>query len=397
MMKTTHARITLLFLIVLSGLCIACAPKQSAPPPPDWLRSPRDAKNVILFIGDGMALPQVQTAVFSQSGQHLDENGQPAKMSFEHFPVVGYSTNFSLDSLVTDSAAAGTALATGHKTNNGFVSMLPDGTNVPTIAELARDKGKAVGIVTSVALNHGTPAPFYAHVFHRGEYDLILEDCFTLRTPDVLLGGGMYKKKLDEAQIHQKAREAGYQVFTCENFDSLTADEVRGSKVFGYFDLNDNKMLDYANQRKPDNKEPLLDDLTMKALDILVEDPDGFFLMVEGGSIDWACHGNKLEETNAEMYEFDRAIEKTVEFLKRTGQLDRTLIIVTGDHETGGLAITGPYDKPLIPGVAPAVKWGSGNHTALPPLVWSQGPGAHLLGGKYDQTHIFNVMALTLE
>lgn len=396
-MKTKQVQTALFFLIAASLVCFSCTPRQSAPPSPDWLRSPREAKNVILFIGDGMSLPQVQAALHYQSAQYLDENGQPAKMSFEHFPVVGYSTNFSLDSMVTDSAAAGSALATGQKTNNGFVSMLPDGTSVPTIAELARDKGKAVGIVTSVAVNHGTPAPFYAHVFHRGEYDLILEDCFTQRTPNVLLGGGMYKQKLEVSQIHEKAQEAGYKVFTCENFDSLTADAVRGGKVLGYFDLNDNKMLDYANQRTADNKEPLLDELTMKALEILVEDSDGFFLMVEGGSIDWACHGNKIAESNAEMYEFDRTIAKTLEFLGKKGLLDRTLIIVTGDHETGGLSITGPYGKPLIPGEEPMVKWSSGNHTALPPLVWSQGPGAQLLGGKYDQTHIFNVMALTLE
>jgi len=349
-------------------------------------------KNVILFIGDGMGVAEVAAAACKEYGQELDADGNPGKLAFETFPAFGYLTDFSADSFVTDSAAAGTALACGVKTNNGVLGQTPDGNRVTSIADLAIQKGKAVGILSSVGLNHATPAAFYAHVAGRNDYDDIVQQFFDHSRFDLLMGGGIYGDTWTPEKINEVAAAKGYKVFTCDNIDSLTAGSVGASKVFGYFDVNNNHQLDYEATREPDNPEPHLSDLTVRALEILSRDTDGFFLMVEGGAIDWACHGNKPEEAIGETLEFSKSIQKTLDFLKARGELPVTLIIVTADHETGGLALNGPYKEILPAGKAPDIAWTSTNHTGIPVGVWATGPGASALTGKNDNTFVYKVM-----
>jgi alkaline phosphatase len=347
-------------------------------------------KNIILFIGDGMGLNQVQSAVYQKYGQTLDEKNDPIKLSFERFPVIGYVINFSANSLVTDSSAAGTAIASGYKTDNGMLGVTSDGKEVKSVAEYAKEKGKIVGIMSSVGFNHATPASFYAHAGSRGDYDDIIDQLFAKKFVDVLIGGGVYGKRWTPESINQAAKEANYKVFTCANINEMTPEYVKDSKVLGYFDLNNNKQLDYMSDRKPDNKEPVLSELTLKALEILKSKmkDNGFFLMVESGSIDWACHENNFTRSASEVIELDITVLKTIKFLEENNLSKDTLIIVTADHETGGLVINGPYKKVLKECEDPQIGWTTKEHSATPIMVWATGPGAEKFSGKIDNTLI---------
>ncbi len=343
-----------------------------------------------------MGLAHIESAVYSTYGQGLDEEGEPFKLSFERFPVCGFVTTFSLNSFITDSAAAGTALAAGVKTNNGMLGVTPDGNPTETLAELAKKKGKAVGLVSSVGVNHATPAVFYAHVESRNEYNKIGDQFFAGGVVDVIMGGGIYGDKWTDEQILESATQAGYRVFNCQNYHELNPETEYMERVFGYFDVNNNKQLDYESTRGPSNIEPHLSDITLKTLEILKHNKKGFFLMVEGGSIDWASHGNDFEPCKGEVLEFDRTVSRTLEFLERENLLRHTLIVVTADHETGGMSMTGPYQQPLLQGDEPEIKWTSGNHTAAAVPIWATGPGAAPLNGKHDNTFIFETLAAAL-
>lgn len=361
--------------------------------------NPRGPKphNIILFIGDGMGPDQVASAVANAYGQQLDEQGEPRKLSFEEFPVYGYITTFSANSFVTDSAAAGTALACGVKTDNGVLGMDINGQPVQSTAEIAKQKGKAVGIMSSVGLNHATPAAFYAHVSGRGSYDEILEQFFQNQSADILIGGGFYYDAWTTDTIRTRADETGYTVISCSNIDEFNPTDLNGKKVFAYFDVNNNKQLDYEATRSPDNPEPHLSDLVVTTVNLLSRDRDGFFLMVESGSIDWACHGNKALESDGEVMELHKTVQRTVEFLRKKNLLHKTLIVVTADHETGGLGLNGPYKKVLLPDDEPEIGWTSTNHTAACVPVWAIGPGSALFSGKHDNTSIHHNMVLLMK
>jgi alkaline phosphatase len=376
-MKNPRSLTLILCCVAVLGALAASALAQETP------------QNIILFIGDGMGLPAVTATAYSQSGMGPDAHG----LYFEQFPVTGYATTHSADSLVTDSAAAATALACGVKTNNGVLGLTPDGTSVESILEIAHARGKATGLVTSVPIGHATPAGFHAHVAGRGMNDAIIGGYLDDPIADVLLGGGLEHDALTLEQISARAQAAGYHWMTMDNVDDLQS--VRpGDRVFGFFDQDGNKHLDYLTEREasPDILEPRLIELGRAATTALSANPNGFFLMLEGGAIDWAAHANEYRNLIDETLEFDRAIRAVCDMLQDMGKLDQTLIIVTADHETGGLTLTGPYQATLAPGAAPEEHWASNNHTALPAIVWARGPGAEALMGRHDNTDIFRAM-----
>lgn len=352
-------------------------------------------RNIILFIGDGMGPAQVQASLFQSKGMGLDKDGDPPKFCFENFPAIGYLSTFSANSFVTDSAAAGTALSSGHKTDNGMVGVTPDETSVQNIAELAHAKGKAVGILSSVAFNHATPACFFAHASSRASYDEITSQALESTAPDVLMGGGVYSKKWNDKLIKDSFNKAGFKVFTVDNYGDLTPENVGKSRVLGYFDVANpktNQQLDFESSRTAECREPHLSDMTVKALQLVSRNPEGFFMMVEGGSIDWAGHSNNAPAMVGEVVELDKTIATTLEWLKKAGKLEDTLIIVTADHETGGLTMPGPYKKRLDETSGPLMSWTSHDHTGIPVMVWATGPSAEQFRGKHDNTHVFNVM-----
>ncbi len=290
------------------------------------------ADSVILLIGDGMGSAQVRLAREAAGG---------APLAMERMPYSGLITTHSADRPVTDSAAAGTALATGHKTNNGMISVAPDERVLRTILELCRDRGKSTGIITTDALHGATPASFAAHAPSRGMRSEIALQLAESRVP-VMLGfwkgwflpdseGG---ERADGKHLIADLRRAGYGVaFTKEELSNVT-----GQRLLGLFD---------------DGPEaPTLADMTLAALGRLRTDRDGLFLIVEAARIDWKCHHNDPAGAVLDTWEFDRAVAAALDYARGRG---RTLVLVTADHETGGLSIEEPGRVKALAGIkAPA-------------------------------------------
>ncbi|MFA4944360.1 MAG: alkaline phosphatase [Lentisphaeria bacterium] len=356
-------------------------------------------RNVILFIGDGMGLAQVQAAAVARArAAGASDPAIAGRLAFEEFPVFGYLTTAAANSFVTDSAAAGTALAGGEKTDNGVIGQTPAGRAIPSIARAAKAHGRAVGILSSVGFDHATPACFYAHDGARGNYEAIVNQALGSGF-DLIFGGGVCAQGWDDARLAAAARAAGWQFVNPATLAALTP-ATAGERLLGSFDLNGNDQLDYAVERQPGNREPRLADLTRKALEILaarIPRQGGFFLMAEGGAIDWACHNNAAAAAVGEVLELDQAVRETLAFLAANGLLDDTLVVVTADHETGGLALIGPAGKPLAADCAPEFAWTSGGHTGIPVPVYARGPGAAAFAGKHDNTHVGRTLRRHLE
>ncbi|TYB88888.1 MAG: alkaline phosphatase [Kosmotoga sp.] len=284
-------------------------------------------KNVILLIGDGMGINQVLLTSFIEG---RDLNMMKA-------PYFGSATTYSANSNVTDSAAAGTGLSTGFKTNNGMIGMLPDGTIIPTIAEIAAQNGVKTGIVATCRVTHATPASFYGHVESR-DYENKLAEQLVNSPLDVVLGGGSRHfvpsggKRTDGKDLIALAQSKGFDYITTKT----ELENYEGDRLLGLFASSH---LDAVTERS--GEQPLLPEMTKKALDILSKDGKPFFLMVEGSQIDWECHGNDVYGVWKETVEFDNAVKVALDFAKEN---PNTLVIVTADHETGGLGLsTGGY------------------------------------------------------
>lgn len=348
----------ILFLLVILTLS-ACLPVNAAAP-----------KNVIVMIGDGMGVAQVTLARLS-----LSESSPPLNMdSMKYAALV---KNQPTDSLITDSAAAGTALATGHKTNNGMISVLPDGTPVQTILEASAKIGKATGLVTTTTITHATPASFDAHVQSRGS-EAEIANQYVASKIYVLLGGGKtffipksqeQSRRGDDRDLLAEAKSAGYAVV--DSREGMMS--AGGSKLLGLFQMG-------ALTTEP--PEPSLAEMAAKAIDILSKDKDGFFLMVEGGQIDFKCHANDAVGTVKQTFDFDAAVGKALDFARKRGD---TLVVVTADHETGGLSIVYPNKNS---GVRFKAAWAATGHSACTVPLFADGPGADRFTGVLDNTDV---------
>jgi alkaline phosphatase len=297
---------------------------------------PSQAKYVFLFIGDGMAMPQISSAeVFAKAMTSQDIAIK--RLGFTQFPVAGLTTTYDAGSFITDSASAGTALATGHKTLNGVVNMDPTKTrNFKTIAEFVHERGGKVGIVTSVSLDHATPASFYAKSPSRGNYyDIAVQ---LGRSGFEYFGGGGFLqpkgKNNDQADAITLAKAAGYTFVNDKAaFQALKPGSGKILAVNGT--LQDSAAMPYEIDRKPGDLS--LADYTRKGIELLAPNPKGFFMMVEGGKIDWACHANDAAASIRDTLAFDRAVAEAVAFAGRHPA--DTLVVVTGDHECGGMTL----------------------------------------------------------
>ena len=285
-------------------------------------------KYVFLFIGDGMSTPQ---RMIADEFSRAKGEGQ---LVMNTLPVHATTRSCSANSLVTDSAAAATAIACGAKTNSGKVGVDPADRRLESVAEVAKKLGKKVGIVTSVTINHATPAGFYAHRSHRSQgYEIgldLIDSGF-----DYFAGGGLgkvennTKSKNYQGNIYELAAKRGYTVTsTREEFEKL---RPGCGKVFA---RGCDGALPY--EIDADGSIPTLAEFTRKGIELL-DNPNGFFMMVEGGSIDWCGHANEAAGNLSEVLGLDRAVRVAMEFAKR--HEGETLIIVTGDHETGGLTM----------------------------------------------------------
>jgi alkaline phosphatase len=296
---------------------------------------PQKTKYVFLFIGDGMGQAQVNLAQGYLAA--LEDRVGFVHMNFTKFPEAGFVSTYANNRMITCSAAAGTAMATGHKTNTGRISMDPEGI-VPyeSIATRAKNNGYKVGIVTNVSIDHATPAVFYAHQPDRNMYfEIGLE--LTRSNFDFFAGGGFLipDGSLDgkEVNLEKLAAENGFNVVnTREGFEQLAPGG--GKTLVLYPGPANEASMPFSLDLEPG--DITLAGYTAKAINML-DNEKGFFLMVEGGKIDWACHGNDAATALHEVIAFDRAIAEAIDFYQE--HPDETLIIVTADHETGGLAL----------------------------------------------------------
>lgn len=303
----------------------------------------QQAKYVFYFIGDGMGVNQVNGTEMYLAEQEGRIGVKP--LLFTTFPVGTMATTFSATNSVTDSSAAGTALATGEKTYNGAIGMDDDKNVLQSVAEKAKKAGKKVGVTTSVSVDHATPAAFYAHQPNRSMYYEIALD-LPKAGFDFYAGGGFLKPtttadKKEAPSIFPIIEEAGYTI--ARGLDEYKAKSVDAKKmILIQKEGASPSCLPYAIDRKPGDLT--LSEITESAISFLTKGNNkGFFLMVEGGKIDWACHSNDPATVFEEVVDMDNAVKVAYEFYKKHPK--ETLIVVTADHETGGLGLgTGRYE-----------------------------------------------------
>ena len=309
-------------------------------------------KYVFLFIGDGMSYPQIQSTSdylgalndedYWQAQPSLDDNqgailDGPEYLNFMNFEGVGTAVTFDSNSFAPDSASTATSIATGHKTYSGSINVDETGTvEYETIAEqLKAQKGYEIGVITSVNLNHATPAAFYAHQASRSNYyDIGLE--MVESDFDYFAGGGLLDptgSEGDQTDLYQLAQEAGYTVArTYAEADAISADTDKA--IIIEENLADDDAIPYELDRTEDMWS--LADYVEKGIEVLDNDT-GFFMMCEGGKIDWACHANDAGSSIHDTQALADAVQVAIDFAAE--HPDETLILVTGDHETGGLTI----------------------------------------------------------
>lgn len=320
--------------ILIIWFCVLClalpAAAQQAP----------KAKYICLFIGDGMGTAQRQAVecYLNATTKNTDPQSNTPKsksLAMNSLPAFGMTTTHALNTWITDSAAAGTAMACGVKTVNGRIAMDQNGNPVTTIAERAKQQGMKVGIVTSVSIDHATPACFYAHQKKRKYYYPICMDMLDSGF-DYFGGGSAQAIKIARKQKLpcplKLAREKGYRIVTRRD-ELMTAKP--GEKLWAYNHATDSKAALVYEMDRPEDHISLAE-FTRRGLELL-ENPNGFFLMVEGGKIDWACHNNDTAAVIHDTLAFDKAIEEALQFYRRHPR--DTLIVVTADHECGGMTI----------------------------------------------------------
>lgn len=303
----------------------------------------QEAKYVFFFIGDGMGVNQVQGTELYLG--ELDGKIGLTPLDFTEFPYATTSSTYSATNSVTDSAAGGTALATGTKTKNGTIGMEQDQqTPIASIAMRAKEKGCRVGIATSVSIDHATPAAFYAHNPNRKNYYQIGKDLFTAGF-DFYAGSdfldpdnhGQGESLYTLASQYGYTLARGYEDFMAKNEQADKLILLQTEKASATY----RDAIPYAIDRR--EGDLCLSDITSAAIRFLSKDlSKGFFLMVEGGKIDWACHSNDAATAFREVVDLNESIRQALQFYEN--HPDETLIVISADHETGGLVLgTGAY------------------------------------------------------
>ena len=307
--------------------------------------------NIIFMIGDGMGLNQAYVGV-QRYGQLL---------SFMQMPYATLQETWSANQKITDSAASGTALACGIKTNNYMIGMSPDTVAVESILAQSARNGKSTGEVVTCYIPHATPAVFVAHQPDRGMYEEIAMD-YLHNTPDVVIGGGRkyFENRKDSLNLSDSLRAKGFGVYY--NLSDAQAGTDARLAVMA---------ADGHMPKLAEGRGDFLPDGVSLALDRLSRNKKGFFLMVEGSQIDMRCHSNDIEGTADEVVDFAKAVQVALDFARKDGH---TLVVVTADHETGGLALL--QSTPLNPGDPIKGKYTTTGHTGVPVPVYAYGPGA---------------------
>lgn len=372
---------TLLFgVLLLQGCTLAPTPERN--PLPSCVTETGDrAKNIVLFIGDGMGSTHREAAARLAYGSG-------GTLAMDRLSVRGLLRTSSADSEVTDSAAAASAMATGMKTRNGFIGLDAQGEPLANLTTLARKSGRSVGILTTTEVFHATPAAFASHADSRTRMESISAQMLEAGI-DVLLGGGedgllppgqrgCYPgegRRIDGRNLIAEGRQRGY-AYVCRASELDGLDPVQGQPLLGIF----------ADEGMRRPFSPSLARMTEKALEILGTNPTGFLLVVEGGQIDWASHLNDTANALGDTLGLDEAVEVALEFAYRRSD---TLVVVTSDHETGGLIWADLQQGAAVPR---EVLWTTTHHTAQEVPVTATGPGAGCFAGGHENTWVFSVL-----
>ena len=325
----------------------------------------KKAKNIILMIADGMGVTQLYAAMsISEKPLHI-----------EKFKVTGLQKTYSASDYITDSGAAGTAIATGVKTKNKSIGIDTAGNAVKTILEYAEEYELATGLVSTSSILHATPASFIAHEQHRKNYENIARDFLDVDI-DLFIGGvrKQFVQREDGLNLLDSLKQRNYNIVNgIENLDT------RNNGKYAVFTAEGH------NPEILNGRGNMLPQSTQKAIEILSKNENGFFLMVEGSQIDWGGHDNDIDYVITETIDFDNAVAKALEFAKADGE---TLLIVTSDHETGGLTIVeGDMKTKTI-----KTHFSTEHHTSVMVPVFAYGPGAEEFGGIYENTDVFEKM-----
>jgi alkaline phosphatase len=333
------------------------------------LFSQEKPKNIIFLIGDGMGISQMTLA-------HIEKK---SKLAVERVKYIGFHNSASADARVTDSAAGATAFSTGQKTYNGAVGVDTNKKSLPTILELAEKEGFSTGLVATASITHATPASFIAHQESREMHEEIAQD-FLKTDIDVVIGGGMkyFLQIVEGESIANILKKKGY------GFYKKFAQVKESDEKFYLLPVEKHfKPVVEDEDGNPGRDENYLMNATKLTLEKLSKNKKGFFTMIESSQIDWGGHAASWKYVKNEILEFDKVINYVFDFADKN---PGTLVVITGDHETGGLLIqekeyTFASDKYIN---------GSQKHTGVMLPVYAYGTGAEDFGGIYENTEIFH-------
>ena len=317
--------------------------------------------NIIMMIGDGMGLSAISSGMYSNNNY----------TSLERSEYIGLLKTHSLDDLVTDSAASGTAMSSGVKTYNRTVGLDGNLSSVKSILEICRDRGYMTAIVATSTIVHATPASYYSKVKSRYQYDEIASQ-LSKSNINFFVGGGekYFNDRVDGRNLINEMDDYFF-ANSLESFKNINSNKI------GYLTYYDEPV------GKHEGREPSLEDIAQITIQKLKSFDNPFFLLVEGSQIDWGGHDNDSEHLISEMLEFDKTIETVFNFADKD---KNTLVVITADHETGGASIVdGNLEESFV-----KIKYVSGDHTATMVPIFSLGPYSSLFKGVYDNTEIFD-------
>ena len=378
---------------------------------PLLISAQQKAKYVFYFIGDGMGFNHVSLTEYWLGHTQGVFDSRP--LSFSQFPVLGWAVTHSESNLITDSAAAGTALSTGNKTKNGMLATGPDSTALTSISYKIHDAGYKVGISSTVGINHATPAAFYGHNVNRGNYYEIASE-IPASEFEFFAGGGAIESTGDDedkVSVYEAIENGGYVIAEgMEGMDDFAAKKDGAEKMMLL--QKDGRLrteLPYAIDMKEYDMTQA--DLVRASIDFLYdEEGEGFFVMSEGGRIDWASHGNDTKAVILETLSLSDAVAEAVRFYNE--HPDETLIVVTADHETGGLTLSwekgynlyldkleeiscskdmvSEEERERMNEISHEARigWTTGDHSAANVPVFAIGAGSDLFSGRMDNTDI---------
>ncbi|MBA59044.1 MAG: alkaline phosphatase [Gammaproteobacteria bacterium] len=356
----------------------------------------RKAKNVILLIGDGMSISQI-------ASYRLLKGGPNERLAVDRFPVSGIVLTHSANAIITDSASSATAYSTGSKTNNSYLGLDKDKNLLENLTERIDRYGLVSALIATSEVTHATPAAFAAHVDLRWKTDEISRQMLASNVSTILGGGRHFflperlgGEREDGRNLLEEIKESHALLTKKDQLNSFDKTDTR--KVIGLF--ADEHL---RNEKEPENhsSEPTLKDMLRFALErsamYMEKGCRGSFIMVEGSQVDWAGHANNINYLKTEMQDLDEAIQLALEHAKENQD---TLVIVTADHETGGLLI-----EPANPAdyTGNKVKFsfntaiGRGSHTGVPVPVYAYGPGSENFSGTLDNTDIYHGMVAAMD